>query len=265
MQIKCSEDSLINSGMQNDIENTLKKYNSLIKVKSDTKLPFYGIEEEDFNEMWPRQKIGVECEFWENILRDNLVNEADPNGNELERICSGKYEKSLMNFVSDIKYTSTVEAAARKGLNIIQSPGIYINKDDVKNVDKSIYEFALCYNLILAETYYLSNRIEIAKALNSSDNEYGYFKSFVNSFLTLRSMYEYDREKAMEVMKHSDQMAGSWKIPLIKLKKIEQKRLKVLIKNIDVIHCAYKIIDGTADENYVDDLRKILNDIDFGF
>ncbi|AKB63744.1 hypothetical protein [Methanosarcina mazei] len=265
MKIKCSEDSVINSGMQSCMEGVLKKYNTLLKIKSDTKLPFYGIEGKDFKRMWLPHKSENECEFWRSILQKDFIHNENLNSEVLWQICRGTSEKSIIAFVSDIKYIHTAETAERKGLNIIQSPGIYIDKEEIRNVDKSIYEFALCHNLILAETYYLSNRVEAVKTLNSSDNEYGYFKSFINSFLTLRLMYEFNKEKAMEVMKHSDQLAGSWKIPLLKLKNIEQKRLKTVIKNGDIVNCEYKVIDGTADESYGNDLRKILQDIDFEF
>lgn len=240
MKIECSND-VLSAGDKRIQIKILREYNRLISKRTDVAVPFYKLEAGRFEKIWHGNKINnEECDFWRNILhkRDDFNRRRDHsfdiNPNEL---CFGelKSECSIV-FLDDVQYIKW------SGIEFIESPGIYIKSP--LTYDKYLCDFMVAYSMHLAETYYLSNRIVTTEKFKSKDIEY--FRSFIVSLLTIRSLHQINNRIVEElVFHHSDYLVGSWKIPFLILKQVPEDKWNYILNNDEIVGAIEDMLSGS--------------------
>lgn len=255
MIIDCT-DKEINPLTQAKQKNYLKNYEEYLGRKTDVTVPVYSISEKDFKEIWPPRKIPDKvCDKWVKILsdlpdydRENDFIYSNPN-NENKYIdldpCSHNGDLTVNTsivFVNENK----LNHSKYDEFDIVNSPGIYI-KDPV-NIRSPIFNFALSFNLHLANSYYLYNRNN-AKTLPISDSDYKYFEMaehFLISFLTLKSIYEVNEDLVNDIISNSTKLIGSWKMPFSLLNKysIDLDDLSEIFESDALYELTYELFSG---------------------
>lgn len=247
MQIKCSND-ILSAGDKRKQKAILAEYSQLINKRTDVAIPFYKLDKDKFDRIWPPHELDrEECIFWRKLL-----SEADL---DIERLCSGQLtaECSVI-FLNDVQYMKW------SSIDYIESPGIYIK--DPMVVDNYLYDYnylfdyMMAYNIHLAETYYLSNRRATTEKFKSKDIDY--FKSFIVSFLTIRSLFMKNERMIKElVFNYSSYLVGSWKVPFFLLHHVPEVKWNKIFENDEVVSGIEDILSGSSLGNVNVRLRRI--------
>lgn len=250
MRIDCSND-ILSAGNRRKQEEILLEYSKLIKRNTDVAIPFYKMDIITFESIWPPHNVHdeEECFFWRRILskskeysnsrkerKDFDIRGILPRDYD-DDLCSGKTTaRCSVAFLDDVQYYNQLMS-----IGFAESPGIYIK--DPLIIDNYLFDFIIAYNIHLAETYYLSNRKSMCKKFYSI--EIKHFKSFINSFLTIKSLFKYDERMARELIQYqSPSLVGSWKIPFVLLKRAPEKDWKDILNNREVVSCIEDILSG---------------------
>lgn len=271
MKIDCSND-ILSAGDKRKQNELLLEYSKLIDRSTDVAIPFYKIDADNFERIWPPTNIthpfymNEECSFWRRIMgmvreysiirrheKDDYSqyiiknNTDDPCSGELNSVC-------LVAFVNDHKYTTL------SGIDFIKSPGIYI-KDPLR-IDKYLFDFIVSYNMHLAETYYLFNRKAIIETPNSTEMDF--FKSFIISFLTLRSFFKKNEKMAKDLIHNQfSSLVGSWKRPFEILNNVPQREWKDIFNHDEIISSIEDILSGLPIENVSSRLVRIYTELEY--
>lgn len=268
MKIDCTN-KILSAGNKRKHVDFLKEYSKLIDKNTDVEVPIYRINAQKFEEVWPPHKVNHDCEFWSDVLRDLLRSKKRERSNPTKNIdnteinkirnqdpCSGEFTaKSSIVFVNDIKYNELDNEKLIKN-DFVESPGIYV-KDKI-NVHEDLFDFMLAYNIHLAETYYLSNRKAMNKVFSSNDI---HFKSFIVSFLTIRSLYRKNKKMVKSIVdKHSSSLVGDWKIPFILLSMVHENKWRNIVENDEIIFAIEDIMSGENIDIHsrIKDIEKII-------